>query len=88
MDVYVPFIYGKREMKLKEKQMRKKKLNIRENKGKKIISILSFVHESIMNNASYQYFCGFVDRVEDFWVTILPRSKTKSMKPSPFKIYH
>ena len=32
-----------------------------------------FFHESIRNNMSCRCFYGFVDRVDDFWVTILPK---------------
>lgn len=75
-DVQVPFSHGKRERKLEEKNKCEKiNLNMREDEGrKKIISIVSFVHESIKNNVSYEYFYGFVDGVEDLWVIILPKN--------------
>ena len=53
-EVYVPFSHEKRERKLEvKKKIRKKDLNMREDKGKKI-SIVCFVCKSIGNNVSCQ----------------------------------
>jgi len=41
-------------------------------KGKKYV--VYFVHESIRNRVSCQYFYGFVKAVGNFWVIILPKS--------------
>jgi hypothetical protein len=52
-EVYVPFSHEKRERKLevKKKKIRKKDLNMREDKGKKLI-IVCFVCEGIENSVS------------------------------------